>query len=188
MKQLFFILIMYSSFSLSGQKTKPTTVEFSAENNTTVISFKKEKDFILPGKWKKYQETVDKWKFYLMSKDSIQIGVAKRQQKKAPYYKKGMQSMGFLKKYIAEIKKGFSNEKTKYDFIVLDEDKDDDYKYYKVSSIESEPFINSKPTWIFKTMNLVGIKNGIVYDLSAFVNEGNESEMKSLLMQLYIDN
>ena len=188
MKQLLFILTMFSFFSLSGQKTKPTTVEFSAENNTTVISFIKEKDFIFSGKWEKYQETENQWKYYLRGEDSTQIGVAKRQQKKASYYKKGMQSMDFLKKYIADIEKGLSNEKTKYDFIVLDEDKNDDYKYYKVSSIESEPFINSKPTWVFKTINLVGIKNGIVYDLSAFVKEGKESEMKSLLMQLYTDN
>lgn len=173
---------MFSSFSVSAQKTKPTTVKFHDENNTTVVSFKKVKDFVLLGRWEKINETVNQMKFYLKDNNSNKIGIGKLLQKKAPFYKKNMETMAFINTYIAMIEVSFSNEKTEYDFMVLEETPNVDFKYYTVNSIESESNFH------YRTINLIGVKNGIVYDLSAFINEGKEAEMKSLLMQLYNSN
>ena len=182
MKQLFILFIMFSFSSVSGQKTMPTTVTYSAENNTTAISFKREKDFVLPGKWEKHNETIDHTKFYLTDSDSNKIGVRKFVQKKMDFYEKNMEPQAFYTKFIEATEVTFSKEEREYDFTVLDETKNVDYKYYIIES-KSKTGTNN-----YKTINLVGVKNGIVYDLSIYVYDGNESEMKSLVLQLYNSN
>ena len=188
--QLFTLLFVLVSFSILGQKTKPTTVKYMVDDNTTVMSFKKEKDFILSGKWEKYTETEDQRKYYLRDTNSYQVGISKVEQKKTPFYKKGISATEYLDKYIEVVDGFFPSDK--YNFIVLEEEESVDFKYYKVIEIESNLDQNYSqeinPKFVFRTINLVGLKNGIVYDLSLFLGEFKESNMKVLLRQLFDAN
>ena len=98
--------------------------------------------------------------------------------------------MQFIDEYIAMVKSTFPSDK--YEFIVLEEEGNIDYKYYKIMEIESNTSQNdsreTKPKYVFKTINLVGLKNGIVYDLSALIIDDGEPKMKVLLTQLFDSN
>ena len=189
--QVSIFLLVFAYSSISGQKTLPTAVEI--KENTTIISYKNEKDFSIPGNWKKYNETVDAMKLYLKDSASNKIGIGKYQLKKLPGFTKGMDIQEFLARYVSLVEEGFRNEHTiKYTFSTVDTKEHTSYKYYFVSTeeimIEHEQ--NQDTLWIpaFRTVNLVGVKNEIVYDLSAFTNDENESQMKAFLLELFNSN
>lgn len=191
MKQPGFILAMFITFSSFGQKTKPIAVQFIEEDNITLISYKKGQDFELPGKWVKYTESVDQWKYYLRDTDSNAIGIAKRPQKNYQH-QSDMTRDEFMLQYIRWRENALDKDPSgKEEFSLSDQIEQADYRFYRITG-KSTYFLNATNDTIsipaHSTINLVGVKNGLVYDLTAFEEKGNTSYLKSLLLTLFNNN
>ena len=192
MKQPGFILAIFITFSSFGQKTKPIAVQFIEEDNITLIYYKKGQDFELPGKWVKYNESGDQWKYWLTDTDSNAIGIKKFPQKKLPIHQNDMTRDEFMLQYIKWRETALDKYPSgKEEFSLSDQIDHADYRFYRITG-KSTYFLDATNDTIsipaYSTINLVGVKNGVVYDLSAFEEKGNTSYLENLLLTLFNNN